>query len=462
MTAKSGYITEENMALATDRYQITMAAAYHDHKMKDATATFELFIRQLPEKRDYLITAGLEQAVHYLTNLHFTEKSIAYFRTQPTFKNVSEEFWNYLKNFRFTGQLRAIPEGTLAFANEPIISITAPIIEAQLVETYLLSIINSQTNWATKSARIKQAAAGKPFTDFGMRRGHGPQAGVYAARAAYIGGADGTSCDLAGQEFGIPVQGTTAHSWIMAHEKEENAFEKYAYVFPDTTIALIDTYDAIKGTRKAIFALTDKLKGVRLDSGSLDEIIATTHEMRRMLDMARLKKTKILISGDLNEDKIRYLESKTNLINAYGIGTELATVKDSPALGGVYKLVEFNGKPRMKLSAGKATLPGKKQVFRFYHDWGLNHLEIQKDILGLADEPMHHAHPTLVRPLLEPIISNGLLIEGADKFFDIQKAKQNAHNQLFCEYTRGVFKGVQISDRLQELTEKCRTTAVDQ
>jgi len=444
---------QHNNALTTDLYQLTMAAAYFDNAMKDKIATFELFVRELPKNRDYLITAGLEQAVEYLTNLQFTKEDINFLKEQPQFKHTSKEFWQYLTDFRFTGELRAVPEGTIIFAKEPILTITAPIIEAQLVETYLLSTINFQTMIATKAAKIKEAVGKKQFFDFGMRRAHGTDAGIYAARASYIGGADGTSCVIAGKEFGIPVKGTMAHSWVMANKTEEEACEKYATVFPDSTVALIDTYDSLKGTEKAIKTLGERLKGVRIDSGTLDEIIDTTQKIRKMLDNAGLKKTKIIASGDLNEDKIKYLEDKLAPIDMYGVGTELVTSKDAPALGGVYKLVEIDGEPKMKKSSGKETLPGKKQIFRFVKAPRRDELYLEKDILGLENETFEAKQYGYVEKLLKPIITNGKLFNNAESFMGVKNAKINAAQDLSEVYFSKLFDGVQISQRLQELTE---------
>lgn len=446
---------QNNNALTTDLYQLTMAAAYFDNRMKDKTATFEMFVRDLPKNREYLVTAGLEQVVDYLMNLRFEKEDIEFLQALPQFAHTSKEFWKYLADFKFTGELRAVPEGTLVFAKEPILTITAPIIEAQLVETYILATINFQTMIATKAARIKEAVQDKQFFDFGMRRAHGTDAGIYAARAAYIGGADGTSCVVAGKKFGIPIKGTMAHSWVMANETEEKACEKYATVFPDSTVALIDTYDALKGTEKAIKTLGDKLKGVRIDSGTLDEIVETTKQMRQMLDNAGLRETKIIASGDLNEDKIKYLEQRNAPINAYGVGTELVTSKDAPALGGVYKLVEIDGQPRMKHSNGKTTLPGKKQVFRIYDYLGMGNSNFKKDVIGLYYEHFGSTARLLIKELLKPIVIEGRIVEESKQFFDTQHAKYHAADQNYA-YVTELFEGVTISQQLQKLTDKCR------
>lgn len=451
---KNGFIDAENMAMATDLYQLTMAASYYDNEMKDKTATFELFVRKLPENREYLVATGLEQAIDYLLNLKFAKEDIDFLKELPQFKNASNEFWKYLAGFKFTGELRAVPEGSVVFEKEPLLTITAPIIEAQLVETYLLATINFQTMIATKAAKIKNASREKPFIDFGMRRAHSAQAGVLAARAAYIGGADGTSCVLAGKEFGIPIKGTMAHSWIMANETEEDAFRKYAEVFPDTTTALVDTYDTLRGTEKAINALGDKLKGVRVDSGSLDEIVANAKEIREMLDKNGLQKTKIFVSGDMNEQKIAELESKTKLIDAYGVGTELVTSKDAPTLGGVYKLVEIDGEPKMKLSNGKATLPGKKQIFRFIKGEGMGHVYMKKDVIGLADEKFRERDNHTVDELLKPILVDGKLAENATLWYGTENAKKNAQEWLSQIYFPDSFKGVFVSKKLKELEQK--------
>jgi nicotinate phosphoribosyltransferase len=363
-------------ALTTDLYELTMAAAYFESG-RTQPASFELFVRQLPPGRSFLLVAGLEQALEFLDGLRFQPDEIDYLRGQPVFKNVSREFFAFLKEFRFTGEVWAMPEGTVAFAHEPLLRVTAPIIEAQIVETALLSIINHQTMIATKAARVVAAARGRPVIEFGARRAHGIEAGILGARAAYIGGCAGTSNVEAGKRFGIPIFGTMAHSFVMAFEREQDAFDAFLKVFPDTATILVDTYDTIA----AVKSLRGKnIPAVRLDSG---ELVALSKQTREILPH-----TKILVSGDLDEDRITALLEAGAPIDAFGVGTRLATSYDAPALGGVYKLVSG----QVKLSAEKATYPGPKQVWR--SDAG--------DIITAADETAP-GEPLLVPAKREPL-----------------------------------------------------------
>ena len=416
-TAKTNplFLNKENMCMATDFYQLTMAAGYFECK-RNNKATFELFVRELPKNRSYLIAAGLEQIIYYLKNLRFTNNHLKYLKSIPIFKNVSKGFFEYLLNFRFSGDLLAVPEGTVFFANEPILRITAPLIEAQIIETYLLSMINYQTLIASKGARVVQAAKCRDVIDFGTRRAHGPQAGVLAARACFIGGCVGTSNVLMAYELGIPAIGTVAHSWVMAYDDEYESYKDFHKVFPDNTILLIDTYDTIKGAKIAA-KIGKKLKGVRLDSGN---IMHLSKRVRKILDDAGLKHVKIVASGDLNEYKISDMLSKGALIDSFGVGTEMVTSKDAPALGGVYKLVEQEEDgcliPKMKFGEGKATHPSSKQVYRFYDGNG----KIKMDVIGLPDDVFEAA------PLLKPVIKNGKVIYKTPAIRKIQKtAKQN-------------------------------------
>lgn len=394
--AKSLFLTEYNLGLVTDLYQLSMAAGYFDQKMQD-TATFELFVRNLPQNRSYLVTAGLEQVLHYLTHIRFSTESIQFLRQLPLFGKVSHAFFEYLKHFTFSGTVYALPEGTIAFADEPLLRVTAPIIETQIVETYLLSTVNFQTSVATKASRIVSAAKGREVIDFGTRRAHGPQAGVLAARASFIGGCKGTSNVFASHELNIPSAGTIAHSWVMAFENEQDSFCKFHEIFPDNTILLIDTYDTLTGAKHAA-KLGKHLKGVRIDSGNL---LTLSKEVRNILDAEGLHHVKIVASGDLNEYLIEELVNNGAPIDSFGVGTEMVTSKDAPALGGIYKLVEqeHNGKSitRMKLSKDKVTYPCKKQVYRTLDENG----NYKKDIIGLDGENIGGT------PLLLPVMKNG-------------------------------------------------------
>jgi len=390
------FLSESTFALATDLYELTMAAGYFQAGLTEP-ASFELFVRELPPRRSYLLVAGLEQAVHYLRRLRFSGKAIDYLRKQEVFAHVAPTFFDYLRSFRFRGDLDAMPEGTVAFAGEPLLQVTAPLIEAQIVETYLLATVNFQTLIATKASRIVAAAQGRPVVDFGTRRAHGPQAGLLAARAAYIGGCVGTSNVLAGYELGVPIFGTQAHSWVMSFDTEEQAFRAYSDLFPESTTLLLDTYDTLAAARK-VAASGLSPRAVRLDSGDL---AALSRRVRRILDQAGMRQTRIFASGDLNEDRIERLLAKKATIDGFGVGTDLVTSRDAPALGGVYKLVEQQrgGEevPRLKQSAGKATFPGRKQVRRLTTKRG----RYRRDVICLEEED-HDGEP-----LLAPILRKG-------------------------------------------------------
>lgn len=392
--------TDEVIGLITDFYELTMSAGYWsaDHNRR---ATFEAFVRVLPENRQYLIAAGLEQAVHYLLNLHFTAEQIRYLRGLDAFKHVETGFWDYLGRFRFGGDLWAVAEGTIIFAGEPVVRVQGSLIECQLVETYLLTSLNIQTLVATKASRVCFSARGRPVIDFGARRAHGPQAGLLAARASYIGGCVATSNVYAAKTLGIRPVGTQAHSWIMSFDSEQAAFEAYAEVFPENTICLIDTYDTAEGARRAV-KLGRLLKGVRLDSGDL---VKLSGQVRRILDEAGLADVKIVASSDLNEYTIREMLDRQAPIDLFGVGTDMVTSKDAPALSIVYKLVEIadsGGDLRVvsKFSAEKATLGGAKQVFRRLDEKG----KFCGDVVGLANEQIEGER------LLWQVIAEGRLV----------------------------------------------------
>lgn len=398
--------------LTTDLYELAMAAAYFDNEIKQR-AVFELFVRRLPEHRSYLIAAGLEQALDYLSTVSFAEDQIDYVRKHPSFQNVSAGFFDYLARFRFTGDVWAIPEGTAVFGMEPLLRVTAPIIEAQIVETFLLSTINFQTMIASKAARIVTAAKGRSVIEFGTRRAHGTEAGLFAARAAYIGGCIGTSNVEAGHLFGVPTFGTLAHSFIMSFDREDDAFRAFLKVFPKTATVLVDTYDTIEAVRRLARDFGPAIAAVRLDSGDLLEL---SKQVRRILDEAGMTETKIFASSDLNENRIADLISRGAEIDSFGVGTELATSYDSPALSGVYKLaaIEEDGRVtgRIKLSHDKASYPGSKQVWRFADEAG----KYVSDLITFADEePPSMAQPGLIgslRPLLVPVMKQGNVVDG--------------------------------------------------
>jgi nicotinate phosphoribosyltransferase len=446
-------------ALLVDLYELTMAAAYFEHRV-DCRATFELFVRQLPPERAYLVAAGLDSALGYLENLSFTDQDVRFLRQEPAFHSVSDDFFEYLRGFHFTGDVNAIPEGTLVFAGEPIVQIIAPILEAQIVETYLLSVINYETLVASKAARVVRAARGRPVWEFGTRRAQGPQAGVRAARAAYAGGCAGTSNVLAGYLYGVPLAGTAAHSWTQTFPTERESFQALLETFPDTAILLIDTYDPLVGARTAA-SLGKNVRGVRLDSGDLLE---KSRLVREILDSGGLRDTMIFASGDLNEYKVAELVSAGAPIDAFGVGTELATSRDVPALSVVYKLVEIERDGRVeykaKFSEKKAHWPGRKQVFRFMrrsHDDSLpgeltEHYH--HDLIARAGED----YPDAI-PLLAPVMRNGRRLEPT---LSIHEARARTLRSLdllplrYQESVGGPRYPVSMSGALERLLEELR------
>ncbi len=395
--------------LLTDLYQLTMAAGYFAAGKKDDTATFEFTIRHLPRHRDFVLVAGLHRAVEYLLNLSFAPDEIAYLRGLEVFRHTPHEFWDYLAHFRFTGTVFAVPEGTVLYEGQPVLNIRAPLIEAQIPETYLLSAITFETLIASKAARIAHAARGRDVIEFGTRRAHTPEAGVLGARAAYIGGCAGTSNVQAGYKFGIPVMGTAAHSWVMSFASESESFRELQRLLGDRTVQLIDTYDTLLGAR-AVAQIGKPLWGVRIDSGDLAGL---SRSVRRILDDAGLRDAKIMVSSDLDETKIGSIVDSGAPIDAFGVGTQLSTSADAPSMETVYKLVEIehNGKTRFtaKESAGKHTLPGAKQLFR-YPDF---------DLLGRHNECAGGAEA-----MLKPVIVGGNLIEPLPSVAEIRTRAQ--------------------------------------
>jgi len=382
---------QQYSGLLADLYELTMAAGYVETRF-EARASFELFVRALPPRRSYLVAAGLEQALDFLENVHFTAGETAYLRRHPAFQHIGPRFFDFLAQFRFTGDVWAMPEGTLFFPDEPLLRVTAPIAEAQIVETYLLATLNFQTMVASKAARVVTAARGRKVIEFGTRRAHGIESGVLAARAAYIGGCQGTSNVLAGQRFGISTYGTQAHSWIMAFEDEEEAFRRFLEIFPDHAILLLDTYD-VRAAVEKIIAMGRKPRGVRLDSGDL---AADSVWVRQRLDTAGWADVEVFASGDLDEDRIEELLLSGARIDGFGVGTALATSSDAPTLGVIYKLVEVErgGAVRnaAKFSEAKVTYPGRKQVFRFADAAG----QFTEDLIALEEEQFPGAKPLLV------------------------------------------------------------------
>lgn len=402
-------------ALATDLYEFTMAKGYLDNKMENMRATFDLFIRSLPENWGFFIACGVDDAIDFLVSDNkFSPQNIEYLRDQ----GFPDDFLNYLRDMRFSGDVWAVPEGTPVAPNTPILRVTAPLVQAQLVETALLNLINFQTMIATKANRVVRAAKGAPVVDFGLRRAQGPNAGLKGARAAFIGGCKGTSNVEAGKRYGIPISGTQAHSWVMSFQSELDAFRAYAASFPNETILLIDTYDVKEGAKNAAIvgkemeARNERLKGVRIDSGDLGGLAGN---VRNILDENNLEYVAIIGTSDLNEYKIEELVSRDSRIDGYGVGTELITGKPVAAISGVYKLVQIEDRPVIKLSSGKVTYPGLKQVYRVMDDQG----NYDYDLLTLDGE--NTANDLDGFPLLEKLISKGHKISKKRNIIDIQK-----------------------------------------
>jgi nicotinate phosphoribosyltransferase len=396
----------QGMALFTDLYELTMAASYFQHGMF-APATFSLFVREPGPQRGFLVAAGLEDALRFLADFAFSADDLAFLRSTGRF---SADFLAHLAALRFTGDVYALPEGHLCFANEPLLEVTAPIIEAQIIEPLVLNTIHLQTLIASKAARCFAAAQGKSLIDFALRRTHGVDAGLKVARASYLAGFDGTSNVLAGKLYDIPFYGTMAHSFIESFDDEQAAFAAYADTFPDDTALLIDTYDTLTGARRAaqigqqLRHRGHRLRGVRLDSGDL---LALSRETRTILDAAGLPEVRIYASGGLNEQKIADLLAAGAPIDVFGVGTDMGVSADAPFLDMAYKLVEYAGQPRLKLSAKKVSLLGRKQIFRVLDAAG----RYEHDIIALRDEEPTDVAPAVspprVVPLLIPVMRGG-------------------------------------------------------
>lgn len=382
--------------LLTDLYELTMLQAYFESGMTD-TAVFELFVRKLPRERNFLVFAGLEQVLRFVERLRFSDAELGWVERSGLF---GRDFARRLESFRFTGDIHAMAEGTAFFPDEPVLRVTAPMPEAQLLETRVLNLIHFETVVASKAVRSVLAGGGKKLIDFGLRRAHGAEAGLLAARASYLAGFDGTSTVLADAAFGIPAFGTMAHSFVQAHDSEADAFYDFARAFPRNAVLLIDTYDTVDAARKVV-RLAERLRtegiavrGVRLDSGDLDDL---SRQVRRILNDGGLADAIIFASGNLDEYRVAQLVGAGAPIDSFGIGTSLVTSSDAPSLDAVYKLQEYAGKPRRKRSAGKATWPGRKQVYRFSKDDDA----FLRDIVAPAGEICES------EPLLQPVMTAG-------------------------------------------------------
>ena len=398
-------------ALSTDLYELTMAAGYFDAGMA-GSATFELSVRELPRNRGYLLAAGIEPALDYLEGLRFTAREIEYLRRLPQLRRAPARFFDdYLRAFRFTGDVWAMTEGEPVFPAEPLLRVTAPVIEAQIVETALLATVLFQTSVASRASRMVRAAAGRPVYEFGARRAHGAEAGVLAGRAAFVGGCSGTSDVEAGLGFGLPLAGTMAHSWVMSHDSETEAFVRFVDLYGDGTVLLIDTYDSARAIERMAAAGLAPF-GVRIDSG---DPLAESRKVRARLDAVGLEATKIFASGDLDERRIAALVEQGAPIDVFGVGTALSTSSDAPALGGVYKLVQTErdglARPVLKLSAGKSTYPGVKQVWRI-----ADGDRAAYDVLALGDDPP----PPDGRALLSQVMRQGRRTRAAPAMQEIR------------------------------------------
>ena len=429
-----------NLSMMTDLYQLTMMYGYYKSDMLDNKAVFDMFYRQTSAVTHYAIMAGVEQLVDYINNLHFDDEDIEYLRSLNLF---DEGFLALLKNLHFTGDIEAVPEGTVVFSGEPLVRVTAPIVEAQLVETALLNIINHQTIIATKASRVALAAKGDKVLEFGLRRAQGPDAGIYGARAAVIGGCDSTSNVLTGSMFNIPVSGTHAHSWVMSCPDELTAFRAYAKFFPDACLLLVDTFNVLKSGMPHAIQVFKELRaagheplGIRIDSGDLAYL---SREARRMMDEAGFPNAKVCVSGDLDEYLINDLKQQGARIDIWGVGTKLITSSDCPALGGVYKLaaeiIDGHVVNKMKVTENpaKVTNPGIKKLLRLYDENGM----AVADLIALQDEEFDESKPLTIfdpvdtwkemtltnyhiRNLHEPLFVNGQCVYKPRKLMDIQ------------------------------------------
>lgn len=441
-------------SLLVDFYELTMSQCYFDER-RGYAATFDLFVRELPPHRSFLVAAGLADVLDYVSTLRFSGEDIAYLRSRKMFSGA---FLDYLRDFRFTGDLWAMPEGTVFFPSEPVVRITADIIQAQVIESYLLSTVNFQTMIATKASRIVSAAQGKPVYDFSLRRTHGPEAGLKAARSAYIAGCAGTATVLAGKLYGIPVAGTMAHSFVMSFPSEPEAFSVYSREFPGATVLLVDTYDPVVGIRNAIRAGKElrarggNFLGIRLDSGDLARLSV---QARKMLNAAGLRNAKIMASGNLDEYGIARLCAAKAPIDSFGVGTRMGASFDAPSLDCIYKLSEIsaaNGQflPAMKLSPRKRTYPGRKQVYRVYDRRG----NLVSDTIGLEGEDLPGV------PLLVQMVKGGRRVRPLPQLAGIRE-RTAAQVKALPDALKGV-RGERafragISPGLARVTRRLRT-----
>ena len=449
---------ERNISMVMDMYELTMTNGYFNQGMGNTLVVFDVFYRNNPDNAGFAIFAGLEQVIEYIKNLHFSKEDIEYLRSKNLF---TEEFLEYLLHYKFRGDIYAMPEGTIMYPNEPILTVVAPLIDAQLIETTILLEINHQSLIATKTNRIVRVAGGKPVTDFGARRAHNVDAAVYGARAAYIGGAVGTATVLAGQMFDIPISGTMAHSWVMSFDSEYEAFAAYAKSYPDATVLLVDTYDvlksgvpnAIKVAKEILEPMGKRLKGIRLDSGDLAYL---SKAARKQLDKAGLTDCIIVASNGLDEYTIASLNRQGAMIDSYGVGERLITSSTTPVFGAVYKLVAVIGKdaiiPKIKISetTEKITNPGIKDIYRVYDEEGkavADYLTIKGEAID-PTKPVRYIDPVkywknrsfencTFKLLQQPIFQNGELVYEIPKLSDVRDYVRNQlENEIWEEEQR--------------------------
>ncbi len=435
----------DNMTMLTDFYEITMSNGYFEYEIHETTACFDMFFRMVPEQGGFAIMAGIEQLIDYLENIKFTDDDLNFLRAKYDF---DEKFLDYLKNFDFKCSVKAVPEGTPIFPNEPIIKVIGPLLQAQMIETMILLTINHQSLIATKASRIVRAAKGRPVMEFGARRAQGYDGAVLGARAAYIGGVNATSCTICGQQFGIPLSGTMAHSWVQIFDNEYDAFEAYAKSYPDNTILLVDTYNvlnsgvpnAIKVQNQVLSPMGKRLKGIRIDSGDLAYL---SIEARKMLDKAGMEDCMIIASNALDEYIIRDLILQGARIDAFGVGERLITSRAEPVFGGVYKLSgaikdgEFVPKMKISENTGKITNPGNKEIWRFY-DRDTGHAIA--DVIALEDEnidelneyELFDEHHTWKRKLIGNFEAKRLLETVFDKGENVYKKRATEEIRDYC------------------------------
>ena len=432
-------------ALVTDLYELTMAAGYYAQKMFEP-ATFSLFIRKYPPDRGYFVSAGLEDVLDYLESWHFSQEELDYLKGLDMF---TDEFLHYLGTLGFSGEVYAVPEGRLFFKDEPILEVTAPIIQGQLVETFIINAINLQVSIATKASRCMYAAGGRKLVDFSLRRTQGTEAGLKVARASYLAGFGGTSNVSAGEEYDIPVVGTMAHSFVTSFEHEIDAFRAFAETFPENTVLLVDTYDTVEGAKKALTvglemkARGHRLRGVRLDSGDMAEL---SKQVREIFDQAGMDQVQIFASGGFDEFKISDLLGRGALIDAFGVGTKMGVAADAPFTDMAYKLVQYGDQPVLKLSSGKKTLVGKKQVYREGSQAPAGDTIALRDESGLSGAA-----------LLKPVMNKGRRLEKTRPLKDIKEEFQREFERLDDRYKAlhnpEAFP-VSLSSGLEELQKK--------